>query len=238
MLTITYLLSAILAVAQPGCSDASRIHLPIEDCDADCMAAYEANRAVQPARDYQYSRAVWEGWSIRESRAEGIVRYVTVARAIAVVVTEPPAGWTGSSRELAHLLVTIARHESGFWRGVHDGTLRGAAGEKGLFQVHPSLPEFDECLVGVDLDATISCVEVAARLVTRAKRMCRSIGGTIAIYGSGSGCQPEGAWVEGVAARIDTFDRTFRSRDLEFDAQLAVLLDLESPWEGSSLGGK
>lgn len=223
MIPAAYVMAAMLRVAEPGCSDLSRVPLPFADCNEHCQAAVQEQRGHAPAFAYRgsgfASHVVWPGWTVRETYSEGLTRFATVATAISKVA--------GNDRQLVHLLVTIARHESAFLRSVHDGTLRGQAGEKGLWQVHPSLPEYDECRPGVDLGATVSCALVAAEQLKRARRYCGTVAGTIALYGSGQSCQPSGAWVEGVVARLATYNR---SRDrarlgrLGFGAQLAMLM--------------
>lgn len=222
MISTAYVLAAMLRVAEPGVSDLSRVHLPIDDCEQACLESFLELRGHAPSLNWEgpaFARAQWLGWSVRESYTEGLSRFVTISKAIAIA--------SRGSYERAHLLVTIARHESAFWRSVHDGTVRGAAGERGLWQVHPSLSEFHDCRPGVDLDSTLSCANVAASQIERARRMCGTTEGTIALYGSGKSCEPDGDWIEGVDSRMLTYKKTFsrqRAKSLGFDAQLALLI--------------
>jgi len=232
MITTAFVLAMMLGVAEPGCTDSSRVYLPFEECDALCVAAFVAQRGSAPALNFSATEkrgTVWIGWSVRETRSEGLSRYAAIAQSIALVANASE-GWPSSPRELVRSLVTIARHESAFWRGVHDGTQRGPSGERGLWQVHPSLPEFEECMPGVTIESTVSCADVAARLLTRARRACGTVDGMIALYGSGASCHPPAQWATGVAERMRTFNTTSKRRPLRIDERLAVL-DSEGWWQ-------
>ena len=227
----------MLKVATPGVTAWSRVELP--GCSVQCATELEPMLGVAPALDVRRGSLLFAGWSRPESEAEGMARYALIARAIANVVAAPPAPWKHSwSRvELGRALVTIARHESAFWRPVHAGALRGPAGEVCLVQVHPitaaKLGIDLESLVGVDLAATERCLRVGAELLARARLMCGAgergwFPRAIAAYGSGEGCTAAGSWRDGVDERLATFDRTDRRDPLPLLAWLALNVD-EAP---------
>lgn len=109
-----------------------------------------------------------------------------VADAIATA-TEEVAGWPGPKRELAAILTTIAWHESRFSLDVHAGRCRprecdpdshGRARARGLWQIwRPyKMPDHEwELLAGLDPESTRFSAVVAARIVVRSRRMCRSL---------------------------------------------------------------
>jgi hypothetical protein len=236
-LTAPAILAAMLRVGQPGHADLSRVYLPIDDCDASCVSTFERLRGPKPALDFTptvkgwRNPPTWLGWSVKETRLEGLSRYVTIARAIDVVVHDPPDEWRRHPTILARLLVTISRHESAWWRGVHDCTHRGPAGEKGLFQIHPVLPEFKDVECGVDIDSTVNQVDIAAKLLGRFWKYCDGdLEGMIAAYGSGAGCEPVNeAHAERVGERLATFERTFNP--VRFGVDEIIALTTVPGWE-------
>jgi hypothetical protein len=211
-------MAAMLATAEPGISDGSRVEsAPGRDGEA-------------PGFSLMGGRVTWDTWTRRESRMEALARWATIARAIELVALQPPAAWRGSPLQLTRALVTIARHESAYWRSVHDGSLRGEAGEACLVQVHPEAAraldvELEE-LVGLSKDATTRCLRAGAALLGRARNQCPSEGGhwfstTIVGYWQ-STCRVEPGHVEGVEARERTYVRTGARSALPDDAR-AVL---------------
>lgn len=244
MLDPAYVLVAMLRVGQPGHADLSRVYLPFDDdCSTECSDMFFRTRGNRPVYDYKATSAYkrppqWLGWSIKETRQEGLDRYVTIARAISIVGHEPPPNWPRKEsvrRVLVHLLITVSRHESAWWRGVHDGTHRGPAGEIGLFQVHPVLKEeFLASTAGVDIDSTLDQVVVAAELLGRFWSMCN--GDTTAMfyaYGTGKGCDPpDGKYLDSTLARAATYNSTFSQVPMKVDHDVVLSLSYSQPgWD-------
>lgn len=215
----------MLAVAEPGVTDGSRIE--IDD------APIAETPGLQPP-GFVFIRAHWSGWSRRETAAEGMDRYATIARANAKVCSNPPPAWKPRWGSLACSRgeTTIARHESAFWRSVHEGRLRGPAGEVCLVQLHPavlrSLGIDPESLVGIDDAATERCLRVGVELLGLARGLVEQqesvpehwFGPSVATYGSGAlGVSLDSAWV---AARVATFEKTARRKPLPFRALVAL----------------
>jgi hypothetical protein len=205
------ILVVMTELAQPGVAELSRVELPspVEP------AVVEERTGFRPAEDLVAlgGRVRWDGWSRQETPVEALGRWVTIATQAAHVALHPPARWPGSKRELWRVLVTVARHESAFWRPVHEGRLRGSAGEVCLLQIHPvvwaSLGVSGDDLVGVDPESTRRCLYAGAELMSRARRLCPQDfpGGMFATYGSGEHCG-EGARESWVASRVATYWRT------------------------------
>lgn len=213
-------LAAMLRVAEPGITESSRVELT-------CSAP----EAVQ---DFQRGRVSYPGWSRVESRAEGMDRWAVIARAIARVSEEPPSNWRRAWPRLglARALVTIARHESAFWRPVHDGRLRGTAGEVCLVQVHPvaakTLGVELESLVGLDAAATERCLRAGAELLARARRYCELwpdpwFMPAITLYATGDDCNPE-RFAALVDPRWKTWLLTADRKPLPAIAELALAM--------------
>lgn len=230
-------MAAILSVARPGISDGSRIELK------DRAVLTELDEGVRaPGFSLAEGRVVWDTWTRRETYDEGMARYAIIARAVTRVANNPPAEWVWLGRlgalQIVRAEVTIARHESGFWRSVHEGKLRGPAGEACLVQIHPATARHFgidlESLVGLDEDSTYRCIYagvfVLAKARVLAERRCHDgkhwFEPTIAAYGSGKGCVPTGDWVNGVQARVNTYAKTGMKNTLPSDV-LALLVDKE-----------
>lgn len=229
-------LSAMLTVAQPGITPGSRIELT---ADAAAIDREDGVKVSPPG--FHWSRATWPMWSRQETEPEALERWATIAVAVEAVAKRPPVEWRWGGAvgelQLTRALVTIARHESAFWRSVHEGRLRGAQGEVCLEQIQTKTAwafGYDpETLVGVDRESTERCLRVGAIVLAKArdaaerKAGCADVmryswfQGAIAIYGSGAGCVPEGDWTQGVSARMRTYDRTgVRKRLPELAVQL------------------
>lgn len=231
------ILSAMFALAEPGYSQYSRVEVPApEPCLVEsCTSTVETLTGHKPRLDFKHvsMRGEWPGWSRPESRAEGLHRFATIAVAADYVEQHPPKTWRSSvgpfpTGELWEGLVTIMRHESAFWRSVHEGRIRGAAGEWCLMQIHPSvLPSLNvegPELVGVDFDSTVRCLMAGAELLGRARRLCPPTAEgwfppTIAAYGSGQGCHITDDWVD---ARVKTYGSVQRPRRTPGGALLAL----------------
>jgi hypothetical protein len=222
------ILAGVLTLAEPGLTDQSRAPA----CQAEHGAVYE----------HRHGRAVWPGWTRRETRGEGLRRFATIARALDAVRRRPPARWKGTGSELWRALGSIARHESAFWEGVQSGAIRGSAGEVCLVQLHPriwaSLGISDPAeVLGVELEPTERCLRAGAELLTRARGLCPSMPGgdamdgewfayAVQAYGSGQGCAPPSPWV---APRLASYQRTAEPRPLPFLARVALVIELDPP---------
>jgi len=163
------ILHAMLAVACPGTTSGSRIELP--DCDRECLATARLMTGSAPRRGFVFMRARWPGWSRQETEGEALVRWAGIAEGIARVVADPPPAWRWEPDELGPLLVTIAMHESHFWRSVQEGRLRGPAGEWGLFQCHPAVLGCSRRMTGLDVDSVERAARFAAQQLARARVM-------------------------------------------------------------------
>jgi hypothetical protein len=228
-------LAAMLTLVQPGNQPGSRIS--VESCvaaDDDCTAA-----------GFRFTRARWDEPSREETADEGLERWAVISVAAARVAESPPREWRWGgyvgALQAVRAEITIARHESGFWRSVHEGRLRGAAGEVCLTQIHPATAralgiELDS-LVGVDLEATERCFRASlivlgnAREVAERDRSAACLDrmryhwfqGAIAVYGSGRGCVPSSNdWQLGVMGRLRTYERTGSRQPLDAAALAAL----------------
>lgn len=230
---IEQILSALITLATPGYSEMSRIE--IRDCDRGCREQIEIVTGKQVHETYSGYRSKWSLASRAETRVEALRRYSVIAIAIESVVRDPPPAWRPrwSPGDLWRGLVTIGRQESAFWRSVHEGRVRGQAGEWCLAQIHPAvLPLLGyegPDLVGVDLAATARCFRVAAELLGRARGLCEGEPGfwfaaTIAAYGSGQGCDTTLEWV---GARTRTYDRITTTWPLPEDATIVLWLETQ-----------
>ncbi len=227
------MLGLILRTASPGVSDQSRVDVADEVCE---IPGSEALSGHQARRGFRGLRTTYPSCTRPETRLEGMDRFVTIAVAAARVANDPPAGWDARwpQMPLPRGLVVIGRHESAWWRSVHDGRLKGAAGEVCLTQIHPSVfgllgVTADE-LVGLDVDSTERCFRAAAELLTRATPYCgvdpRGSGvawfsEAISLYGSGQGCHIDAAWV---TSRVDMYSGLVAKGParLDFDALIAL----------------
>lgn len=226
------ILSAIISLATPGYSDMSRIQ--VRDCDQRCREQIEILTGTEVRESYSGYRSKWILPSRVETRIEALRRYSVIAIAVESVVRDPPPAWRPrwDPGDLWRGLVTIGRQESAFWRSVHEGRVRGQAGEWCLAQIHPAvlpLLGFEgPDLVGVDLAATARCFRVAAELLGRARALCEGEPGfwfapTIAAYGSGQGCSTDHDWIR---VRTETYDRITTTWPLPHDA--VIVLELET----------
>jgi hypothetical protein len=195
------LLSAMMHLASPGVSPFSRVPMDLPPvvgaCDEDCEDATIALYGSPPALDASLlaGRLVYPGWWRQESRAEAIPRWRTIALAVEAVRSDPPPRWPGSRRDLAVLLVVLGRAESAYWRPIHEGRLRGNAGEWGIWQCHPDLAGCDESLAGLDVASTERAARFAAGYLSSARRLAARdcpeadwVEATLRAYGSGAGC--------------------------------------------------
>ncbi len=217
-------LSAMLAVADPGVTDGSRVCI-----EGDPQ--FESAGLEKPG--YTFIRATWSCWSRRETQGEALDRWATIARVTSRVCHDPPPAWKlrwgvlGCIRGVA----TIARHESAYWRAVHEGKLRGPAGEVCLLQIHPvvtnALGIDPETLVGIDAASTERCLRVGVELLGLARGLVEHsepvpehwFGPSVGAYGSGSLGSHESEWV---TARVATYAKTGARKALPFRALLAV----------------
>jgi len=215
-------LAAMLSVAEPGVTDGSRV--PI-DGPSEAVG-------VQPP-GYTFIRTRWDGWTRRETAAEGLDRWATIATVVERVCSDPPPAWKPRWGSLGCVrgIVTIMRHESAFWRAVHEGKLRGPAGEVGLPQIHPvvlrSLGIDPERVVGIDAASTERSLRVAVELLGLARGLVEAhesapdhwFGPAVGAYGSGSLGSHESPWV---TARVATYGKTAARKPLPFRALVAL----------------
>jgi hypothetical protein len=195
------IVASMSALAKPGVSDGSRIPCS----DAACDGATWAEKAFEPRRNMRFSRWTFAGWTRRETQDEALDRWVSMASAIRRVAVASSEWWNGSPDQMAVLLVTVARHESAYWRSVQDGTIRGPAGEVCYLQLHPVVLrrmgiETGEVL-GLDDDGTFGCMWHGAKMLAAARNACGGTGGhwslgTLSRYGTGATCLNREAWVQ------------------------------------------
>jgi hypothetical protein len=127
-------------------------------------------------------------------------------------------------------LTTIARHESAFWKAVQEGRLLGPAGEIGLWQIHPSLPEWNENLAGEGIEPVERSARVAADLLARARGIsCPLVVethgwfyATASAYGSGSSCDVPKLGAPRSATWATIASAVTERRALAFPALLAL----------------
>lgn len=139
-----------------------------------------------------------------------------IAQAISDVA-ESAEGWSGTRRELATLLLTVAWHETRFSLRIHEGNCKpyecdhGRARGLWQLQVHRSLPrETWIGLAGLDVDATRRAAREAARVLTRSRNMCSGraqgvtlVAQTLSAY-AGRGCT---RLLPDIDARVRTYRR-------------------------------
>lgn len=221
MIPIAKLIAAMLLVATPGVQPLSRVDL--NPCGATCVEIERDYSGFDVTVDFVAlgGRVRWPGLSRQETREEALDRWVTIATAIADVA---PDQWT------ALFLVALARAESAYWRPVHEGRMRGSAGEWGLWQCHPRIAGCDESLVGLDRDATTRAARFAAGQVAAARRYVVArcpeedrAAAVFRVYGSGNGCS--GA-VPILERRVGWFETVRGARGGPFER--ALMLGLES----------
>jgi len=226
------ILAAMLALVAPGQSPFSVVPLP--ECGGPVLRLADLPAGPEPAA----CSAPGVTWSShhgalvrRESEAEARARYTTIARALDAVsleATTAPEGerpiWPWPRRELVAGLLTIARHESGFRRDVHEGVGPAALGDcsrrrdgsrtcRSVCLVQVQTGGLDgrrggwlgRDLVGIDPESTARCLRAGAELLARSRWSCARSGGewfapTVALYGSGVSCGTRRAWVQKRAA--------------------------------------
>lgn len=124
-------------------------------------------------------------WVLPETKEASLKRYKLIARVINDV-SSSTTDWRGSKRELALHLVTVAYHESGFSRDVHDGAWRGDCNRHnvcrssclGQILVGTRRSRFTKYahseLVGLDEASTTRCVKTMSRYLVTSKNHCAS----------------------------------------------------------------
>lgn len=235
------ILKVMLAISPPGVSMYSVV--PVPECGFDRVA--QACATLPQGEPFRWSNALG-GYVRLESPAEGTLRYRAIAQAIEAVsermsqarvvdgYDEPPV-WLYPARELAYGLATIAYHESGYRRDVHEGIGAAALGDcrkgKGNSAKHCNsvcLTQinmgglsgrkhgyYGSDLVGLDGASMRRCFTVAARILAAARNRCsrRTPGnwfqGAIYAYGSGANCVDHGPTNadKWVAPRVRTYQR-------------------------------
>lgn len=220
------ILAAILSLVPAGLSPHSVVPLP--ECGGPVLAPDAPEACSAPGVTWSAHR----GAHVRlETEAEGRARYATIARALDLVsleATTAPDGerplWPWARAELVAGLLTIARHESGLRRDVHEGVGPAALGDcstgrggvrrcRSVCLVQVQTGGLDarrgawlgRDLVGLDVDSTARCLRAGAELLARSRRSCarRSadwFAPAVALYGSGVSCGTGRAWVQRRAA--------------------------------------
>lgn len=225
------ILSALLALVPPGQSPFSLVPLP--ECGGPVLRLGDLPTGPEPAA----CAAPGVAWSSHhgalvrlETAEEGVARYAVIARALEAVsldATTPADGgrplWPWARRELVAGLLTIARHESGFRRDVHEGVGPAALGDcstgrdgvrrcRSVCLVQVQTGGLDgrrggrlgRDLVGIDVNSTAWCLRAGAELLARSRRACTHGGDwfapSVALYGSGRTCSTRPAWVQRRAA--------------------------------------
>lgn len=192
----------------------------------------EPNQCTQPGnpacRRPRYDAELGR-WLRTETWGEGLPRYWTIAGAI--------AGAAGDDAELARYLVTITRHESGWWQSVHAGwnhrPYRASTeledhgrswglgqimcGRSGLAQITVAGFEHHDCrdLVGTGAETTGRAIAVSAARVRGHMAMCRRRGaGPACVLTSYAGTAISEAHPL-IRARLRTYARTAEVRPLD-----------------------
>lgn len=175
------ILAGMLHLQAPG----QTIYSQIETAESPDPVCDEASILCIPPR---WSDA-HDAFIRAEQKDEGVLRYMTIAAAIATV-SEEEHGHMKTER-MAQYLTTIAFSESGFRRDVHSGI--GAESRGDCRETHgikhcnsvclaqinfgasssKTIEGYDkEDLVGVDYASTRRCFQVAARHVLRSYSLC------------------------------------------------------------------
>lgn len=193
-------LALLLLLQQPGRSPYSTIELAA--CNERCQQAPVCAEQVLSCRPPR--------WSPRRKRflrletyAEGVRRYARIASVISEVAADT-SGWSGSDEAIVRLLVSVAYHESGFRRDVHDGSTRGdcdyrvVGGVKELIagscrshclgqiflmpKQRTARGYAPDDLVGLDRASTRRCVQTMADRLAGANRTCNAQQGTAGVH--------------------------------------------------------
>lgn len=131
------LLATMIQLAPPGQSPYSVVALAA--CGDNPLKAACAD--VKPAPNWS---PLYKAFVRQENKAEGLERYLLIARAIEAVANESAqskeadgtvtaAIWPWAAEDLARALTTIAFHESAFRRDVHSGVGKSALGDCGYW---------------------------------------------------------------------------------------------------------
>jgi len=183
-------LALLLLLQVPGRSPYSTVE--VDQCDESCQ------KTPVCAQDKLYCSP--PRWSERRQRffrfetyGEGLQRYADIAPVIATAAADAN-GWPGRDGDLARLLLSVAYHESGFRRDVHEGSVRGDCDYRVVAGARETIPGScrSHCLgqiyllpnqrttrgygpddlVGLDDDATMRCVQTMADRLVGANRAC------------------------------------------------------------------
>jgi len=142
------ILASALSLMTPGKSVYSRV--TIDDCDETCQKTPICNEPTLLCAAPEYSNSL-KAWTVPESYNEGLKRYKTIAEAGANVsekmtysncvnlctpndITckkncESSSPWKWETKQLALMLLVIAKHEGGLRRDVHSGIGGAAKGD-------------------------------------------------------------------------------------------------------------
>lgn len=131
----------------------------------------------------------------KETRAEGLERYRTIAKAIAVA--------SRGSAELARVLVTIVEHESSYRRDIHSCQKLGDRGHSfSVFQLRLGKGSREGAAVcGLDYPATLRAARTAARRIGR-RNVC----------GAGPNCVGAFIRYSGLPREVVTSDPRYASK--------------------------
>lgn len=151
----------------------------------------------------------WERAATAEPPEARALRLATIAAAIAEVSEETTPGWRWGARKKASALIATADDEGiRFHRAVHSGEKRGdcKAGRPCLAacltQVHAQPPlithEEWQASMGTDLESTIVCMRLGARVLAASARCVGSgqdldtyeFSKLVTMYATGARCRP------------------------------------------------
>jgi hypothetical protein len=184
-------LAMLLSAQVPGRSLSARILVP--DCDATCQSTRVCAEEVTSCAPPRWS-ARHQSFYRLETFDEGVQRYALIAEVMAEAAQAE--GWPGTPRELWRMLVTLAYHEGGLRRDVHEGTTRGDCDYRERHGVAELIPGScrSHCLgqiflrpgdrttrgyraddlVGLDRAATTRCIETMVDRLSAARRSCEA----------------------------------------------------------------
>jgi hypothetical protein len=142
------ILASALALQTPGKSIYSRV--PLENCDSTCQTTPVCNEPTLLCAAPEYSKS-YQKWTVPETYEEGLKRYKIIAEAATNVAErmtynicknncsendqdckkdcEYTNPWKWESKQLAYMILVVAKHEAGLRRDVHSGIGSAARGD-------------------------------------------------------------------------------------------------------------
>lgn len=259
MLTKT-ILTVLLQLGQPGRSPYSVVTMP--ECGNKTAPTCNVSEPVcdEPTlgcRAPRWSDA-YGSWVRQEGKYEASQRFLTISKAISQVASEGSAEgwWQWGSDNLAYSLATIAFHESGFRRDIHEGvgdasmgdchTIAGKRSCRSVCLMQLNIGGLKgsvdgmlgEELVGSDFESTRKCIRAGAKIFARQRSFTarRAIAEwfepTMSGYGSGSTMWTKSAWVSN---RKRTFERFKKQTRIPEYVEALIIDDEENQMDFSFL---